>query len=186
MFIQTEDTPNQNTLKFIPEKTVLDSTIGSLQYKKGDDTSSSPLAERILQIEGVEAVLLGSDFISVTKHNDFDWYILKPSILGVIVENFVNGISVYKGDSSNSSEKEFSDSISKQIHEIINDRVRPSVAMDGGDIKFEYFENGIVYVSMHGACSGCPSSTATLKSGIENMLRYYVPEVEEVRQFEGN
>lgn len=181
MFIQTEDTPNPNTLKFIPGQPVLLESVGVVDYKKGADVSSSPLAKRLLQVDGVEGVFLGSDFLSITKNDTFDWYVLKPSILGVIMEHFVNGLPVYNGEGS----KQYNDDdpIARQIRGIIDTKVRPSVAMDGGDIQFESFEDGVVYLSMYGACSGCPSSTATLKSGIENMLKYYVPEVHEVRQY---
>lgn len=184
MFIQTEDTPNPSTLKFIPGKTVLDSSSSTVEFKTKSLTESSPLAKRLFQVEGIEGVLLGSDFISITKNEKFDWYILKPSILGIIMEHFVNGLPIYNASDKSEIDDSLLDPITKQIKEIINEKVRPSVAMDGGDIKFESFKDGIVYLSMHGACSGCPSSSATLKSGIENMLRYYVPEVQEVRQYE--
>ena len=181
MFIQTEDTPNPSTLKFMPGQTVLHDGLSVVDYKKGSDTSTSPLAKRLLQMDGVEGVFLGGDFLSITKNDSFDWYVLKPSILGVIMEHFINGIPVYNGEAAIDHLDD--DPLSRQIREIVNTRVRPSVAMDGGDIQFESFEDGVVYLSMYGACSGCPSSTATLKSGIENMLKYYVPEVQEVRQY---
>jgi Fe-S cluster biogenesis protein NfuA len=181
LFIQTEDTPNPNALKFIPGQAVLSGDIGVVDYKKGADVSSSPLAKRLFQIDGVDGVFLGSDFLSITKSEKFDWYVLKPSILGVIMEHFINGIPVYNGSGEQTHSDD--DPLSRQIREIIDTKVRPSVAMDGGDIQFESFEDGVVYLSMYGACSGCPSSTATLKSGIENMLKYYVPEVQEVRQY---
>lgn len=183
MFIQTEETPNPQTLKFLPEKPVLDGASGvrSLEFKKNQDASSCPLAKRLLLVEGIEGVFLSADYLSITKREDFDWYVLKPSVLGLLMEHFVNGLPIYNGNDV--AKNDDSDPVVKQIREIIDTRVRPSVAMDGGDITFESFEDGIVYLKLQGACSGCPSSSATLKSGIENMLKYYVPEVQEVRQY---
>lgn len=183
MFIQTEETPNPQALKFIPESPVLSEDFGkrSLEFKKNENTSSSPLAKRLLTVEGIEGIFFSKDYISVTKQESFDWYVLKPVILGLLMEHFINELPVYTGDTVEI--KEESDPLIKQIREIIDTRVRPSVAMDGGDITFESFKDGIVYLKLQGACSGCPSSTATLKSGIENMLKYYVPEVQEVCQY---
>lgn len=180
MFIQTEETPNPQTLKFIPEKSVLSEDLGirSLEFKRSQDAAVSPLAKRLLFVEGIEGVFFSVDYISITKHESFDWYVLKPVILGLLMEHFINGLPIYTGNVLEVVEE--SDPIIKQIREIIDTRVRPSVAMDGGDITFESFKDGIVYLKLQGACSGCPSSTATLKSGIENMLKYYVPEVQEV------
>lgn len=183
MFIQTEETPNPLTLKFIPEQPVLSKDFGvrSLEYKKNQDTSESPLASRLLEVDGIEGVFFALDYISITKKDVSDWYVLKPLIIGIIMEHFINNVPVYNGNII--SVEEESDPIIKQIREIIDTRVRPSVAMDGGDITFESFKDGVVYLKLKGACSGCPSSTATLKSGIENMLKYYVPEVQEVSQY---
>lgn len=183
MFIQTEETPNPDSLKFIPGRVVLGS--GTESFKSGEDCARSPFAKRLLSIDGVIGVFFGSDFITITKEADRDWYLLKPSIIGVIMEHFVAALPVIIETSDAvvpSAEDE--DPIVQQIKELIDTRVRPAVAQDGGDILFHSFENGIVYLKMQGACSGCPSSTATLKSGIENMLRYYIPEVEEVRAIE--
>ncbi len=184
MFIQTEETPNPQTLKFLPEKPVLDHASGvrALEFKKNQDTSTCPLAKRLLFVEGVEGVFFSTDYLSITKHEDFDWYVLKPVILGLLMEHFINDLPIYNG--SVAAEIHDSDPIIKQIREIIDTRVRPSVAQDGGDITFESFKDGVVYLKLQGACSGCPSSSATLKSGIENMLKYYVPEVQEVRQYD--
>lgn len=182
MFIQTEDTPNPNSLKFLPGHDVL-GDIDPMFFQTGDQCSSSPFAKRILNITGVTAVMLGRDFITVTKKDEVEWYVLKPSILGMIMELFVNNLPVII-ESNISSQTSDDDPIQLQIKEILDTRVRPAVAQDGGDIVFDSFKDGIVYLKMHGACSGCPSSSATLKSGIENMLRYYVPEVLEVRQIE--
>lgn len=184
MFIQTEETPNPQTLKFLPGRQVLDSASGvySLEFKKNQDASSCPLAKRLLLIEGIEGVFLSTDYLSITKRENHDWYVLKPAVLGVLMEHFINGLPIYDGNAAAITIDD-TDPITKQIREIIDKRVRPSVAMDGGDITFETFQDGIVYLKLQGACSGCPSSSATLKSGIENMLKYYVPEVKEVRQY---
>lgn len=183
MFIQTEETPNPDSLKFIPGRTVLEA--GTASFSTLDECHRSPFARRLLSVDGVEAVFFGSDFITITKAIDQDWYILKPSIIGIIMEQFVTGLPVLIDTSETLSAQDAeTDPIVQQIKELIDTRVRPAVAQDGGDILFHSFENGIVYLKMQGACSGCPSSTATLKSGIENMLRYYIPEVEEVRAVE--
>lgn len=180
MFIQTEATPNPETLKFMPGRLVL--AEGTASFAKGDSCSTSPLARRLLEIEGVEGVFYGSDFITITKNPEFDWYILKPAILGLIMENFVANLPVITtAQEATAPLHSDEDPISAQIRELIETRVRPAVAQDGGDITFCSFEEGVVYVKLQGACSGCPSSSATLKSGIESMLRYYVPEVLEVK-----
>lgn len=184
MFIQTEATPNPDSLKFIPGRIVM--TTGTASYTTVADCYNSPLAKRLLEISDIRGVFFGSDFITLTKSPDADWYVLKPSIIGIIMEHFVANLPVINESATNASvtSNEDDDDIVKQIRELIDTRVRPAVAQDGGDILFHSFENGIVFLKMQGACSGCPSSTATLKSGIENMLRYYVPEVEEVRAIE--
>lgn len=183
MFIQTEQTPNPATLKFLPGREVL---AGSPVNFAGpqDATGRSPLAERLFGIDGVTGVFFGRDFVTITKEDHLDWYLLKPAILGAIMEHFTAGRPVLTEaaearDAGGPAEED--DEIVAQIKELIDTRVRPAVAQDGGDIVFEGFEDGIVYLQMHGACSGCPSSTMTLKSGIENMLRHFVPEVREVR-----
>ncbi|MCC6597909.1 MAG: NifU family protein [Alphaproteobacteria bacterium] len=185
MFIQTEATPNPATIKFLPGQAVL--TRGSAEFKAGQDTACAPLAKRLFTLQGVEGVFLGGDFVSVSKAEDTDWVMLKPMILGVLMEHFSTGQPVVTEDFYDQKNKDEAESggapdeISLQIIELIDTRVRPMVMMDGGDIAFDRFEDGIVYLRMHGACSGCPSSTATLKSGIENMLRHFIPEVLEVR-----
>ena len=143
----------------------------------------SPLAEKLFGIDGVRGVFLGHDFISVTKDADQEWYVLKPSILGIIMEHYTIGqpILYHQATALPAVEAGEDDAVVTQIKELLDTRVRPAVAQDGGDIVFHGFENGIVYLAMQGACAGCPSSTATLKMGIENMLRHYVPEVIEVR-----
>jgi Fe-S cluster biogenesis protein NfuA len=182
MFIQTEETPNPLTLKFLPGRPVMEK--GMWECKTLEDSSASPLAHRLMLIEGITAVFFGSDFITVTKSADINWYVLKPHILGVIMEFYLSGqelFKVYQEPLSPPSHFEEDDPIVIQIQELLDLRIRPAVAMDGGDITFERFEEGIVYVRLKGSCAGCPSSTATLKSGIENTLRHYIPEVQEVR-----
>ena len=183
MFIQTEDTPNPLTIKFLPGKEVMKS--GTADFKNKDLSANSPLASRLFDVEGIDGVFLGSDFISVTKKKDEEWFSLKPSVLGKIMEHYASGEAVLLVNSSDESNVDIDESDTvQQIKKLLETRVRPAVAMDGGDIQFESFEDGIVTLLMKGACSGCPSSTATLKMGIENMLRHYIPEVTEVRAAE--
>ncbi|MGC6519579.1 MAG: NifU family protein [Candidatus Puniceispirillaceae bacterium] len=180
MFIQTQDTPNPATLKFIPGVPVMDS--GTADFPAEDSAGSSPLARRLFQIDGVRGVFLGGDFVAVTKDEALDWFALKPSILAGIMEHYASGMPVIEagtGDAGGVDDED--DDIVQQIKQLLDTRVRPAVAMDGGDIVFQNFDEGIVTLQMRGACQGCPSSTATLKMGIENMLRHYIPEVREVR-----
>jgi Fe-S cluster biogenesis protein NfuA len=179
MFIQTEQTPNPATLKFLPGRAVMES--GTADFPSPDAARRSPLAERLFGIEGVTGVFLGSDFVTITKDADKDWQLVKPSVLGVIMEHFTSGRPVINADASADAAAGEEDEVVTQIRELLDTRVRPAVAQDGGDIIFHKFEDGIVYLHMQGSCSGCPSSTATLKAGIENMLRHYIPEVMEVR-----
>ena len=180
MFIQTEQTPNPATLKFLPGRAVMPE--GTASFATQEEAEQSPLAARLFEIEGVTGVFFGNDFISVSKIEEREWFLLKPSILGVIMEHFVSGQPLLTGDSdSGHADHGDGDEVSSQIKELLDTRVRPAVAQDGGDIVFQGFERGVVYLRMQGACSGCPSSTATLKMGIENMLRHYIPEVVEVR-----
>ncbi|MEQ9812927.1 MAG: NifU family protein [Azospirillaceae bacterium] len=183
MFIQTEQTPNPATLKFLPGQAVLGS--GSANFTGPDEAAVSPLAQRLFEIDGVTGVFLGADFVTITKVEDKDWYLLKPAILGTIMEHFTAGRPVMlnggSGATAASSVGEDDDEIVVQIKELLDTRVRPAVAQDGGDIVFQGFDDGVVYLHMQGACSGCPSSTMTLKAGIENLLRHYIPEVQEVR-----
>ena len=181
MFIQTEQTPNPATLKFLPGRVVLEQ--GTADFPDVEAAQRSPLARRLFEVEGVERVFLGSDFITVTKAATQDWQIMKPAVLGGIMEHFTSGEAVLlpeaATDAPASAEEE--DEIVAQIKELLDTRIRPAVAQDGGDIVFHSYEDGVVYLHMQGSCSGCPSSTATLKMGIENLLRHYVPEVVEVR-----
>jgi Fe-S cluster biogenesis protein NfuA len=181
MFIQTEQTPNPATLKFLPGRAVM--ARGVADFTEPENTGSSPLARRLFEVDGVTGVFFGSDFITVTKAAGQDWYVLKPAVLGAIMEHYMSGDPVMAPEAALEDEAagDEDDAIVKQIRELIETRVRPAVAQDGGDIIFRGFERGVVYLHMRGACSGCPSSTVTLKNGIENLLRYYVPEVVEVR-----
>lgn len=184
MFIQTEETPNPATLKFLPGIPVLES--GTLDFASQADSSRSPLAKRLFGLTGVNRVFLASDFVSVSKADDTDWSMLKPMVLALLMDHFSTGQPVIDQSAAPPAEvkKPEDDEITSQIKELLDERVRPMVAMDGGDIVFDRFEDGVVYLHMQGACAGCPSSTMTLKSGIENMLRHYIPEVQEVRPAE--
>ena len=182
MFIQTESTPNPATLKFLPGQTVLD--MGTADFPTADTAGKSPLALRIFAIDGVAGVFFGNDFITVTKADAVLWEHVKPAILGAIMEHFQSGQPVIEGEQATSGHASHDgpdEAIVNQIKELLDTRVRPAVAQDGGDITFHGFDRGIVYLHMQGACAGCPSSTLTLKMGIENLLRHYIPEVVEVR-----
>ena len=189
MFIQTEDTPNPATLKFLPGKDVVGPDGRVREYSRGDDVADAPMAEMLFMIPDVHRIFFGADYISVTRGEDAQWKHLKPAILGAIMDFYVAGGTplldqlqsgeveerVYEGETLE---------IVEQIKELIELRVRPAVAQDGGDIVFKHFDDqdGIVYLEMRGACAGCPSSTMTLKHGIENLLKHYVPEVNAVEQ----
>lgn len=182
MYIQTEQTPNPATQKFLPGRSVL--AHGTADFPTADSAARSPLAKRLFEVEGVAGVFLGSDFVTVTKTAEADWLLLKPMVLHALMDHFVSGASALEeadraGQPATAAEED--DEIVAQIKELLETRVRPAVAADGGDITFQGFENGVVYLNMRGSCSGCPSSTLTLKAGIENMLRHYIPEVIEVR-----
>jgi len=182
MFIQTEPTPNPATLKFIPGRPVLGE--GTADYRSPEEAADSPLAQRLFEIEGVTGVFLGADFISVTK-GDVEWQHLKPAILGAIMEHFISGAPVLGSAGANDmagvNYDPKDEEVVMTIKELIETRVRPAVAQDGGDITFHGYRDGIVYLHMRGACAGCPSSTATLRHGIENLLRHFCPEVQEVQ-----
>ncbi len=182
MFIQTEATPNPATLKFIPGRDVL--TDGTADFRSKGDAAASPLATRLFAIDGVDGVFLGSDFISVTK-GDIEWQHLKPMILGAIMEHYMSGAPITAEEDANDSAAESYDPEDEgtvaTIKELLETRVRPAVAQDGGDITFSGFRDGVVYLHMRGACSGCPSSTATLRHGIENLLKHFCPDVQAVQ-----
>jgi Fe-S cluster biogenesis protein NfuA len=182
MFIQTESTPNPATLKFLPGQTVMQ--VGTADFPGLDAAQASPLARRIFATGEVTGVFLGPDFVTVTKAEAADWAHIKPAILGAIMEHFQSGQPVIEGEAGAVAHAEHSGEdadIVVQIKELLDTRVRPAVAQDGGDITFHGFDRGVVYLHMQGACAGCPSSTMTLKMGIENLLRHYIPEVTEVR-----
>lgn len=182
MFIQTEQTPNPSVLKFLPGQPILES--GTASFQSSAEAGQSPLAQRLFTLAGVAGVFLGNDFVSVTRDDVTDWSMLKPMVLSALMEHLataqpimlaeavkIDGNAIVDGD----------DEIVVQIKQLLEERVRPAVMQDGGDIVFDRFEDGVVYLQMQGACAGCPSSTMTLKSGIENMLKHYVLEVLEVR-----
>ncbi|GGX65163.1 iron transporter [Tateyamaria omphalii] len=183
MFIQTESTPNPATLKFLPGQSVLD--MGTADFPTADAADKSPLAKRVFAVEGVTGVFFGTDFVTVTKADAVDWDHIKPALLGAIMEHFQSGQPVMDeghAPASGHAEHDGEDAaVVGQIKELLDSRVRPAVAQDGGDITFHGFDRGVVYLHMQGACAGCPSSTLTLKMGIENLLRHYIPEVTEVR-----
>ena len=182
MFIQTEQTPNPATLKFLPGCTVMPK--GTANFTDAAAARVSPLAERLFSLPEVCGAFFGADFITVTKRQEADWYHLKPALLAAIMEHFTTGrpVMLTEGGAADALDAEVEDDeIVSAIKELLETRVRPAVAQDGGDIIFYDYEDGVVYLHMQGSCSGCPSSTATLKAGIENMLRHYIPEVVEVR-----
>ena len=182
MFIQTESTPNPATLKFLPGQTVLE--VGTADFPGAESAQTSPLAARLFGVDGVTGVFFGTDFVTVTKADGLDWAHLKPALLGAIMDHYQSGAPVMGAGAAQVAHKagdgEDAEIVS-QIKELLDTRVRPAVAQDGGDITFHGFDRGVVYLHMQGACAGCPSSTLTLKMGIENLLRHYIPEVTEVR-----
>jgi Fe-S cluster biogenesis protein NfuA len=186
MFIQTEATPNPASLKFLPGRQVL--ATGTAEYRSAGDAVDSPLAERLFAVNGVGGVFFGSDFITVTKTGG-EWQHLKPAILGAIMEHFMSGAPVVvKPRDAEDGEEFFAPEDAEtveMIKELIDSRVRPAVANDGGDITFRGFRDGVVFLNMRGSCAGCPSSTATLKHGIERLLRHYIPDVREIQEAVG-
>ena len=182
MFIQTESTPNPATLKFLPGQTVLET--GTADFPTAESAAGAPLPERLFAVDGVTGVFLGTDFVTVTKADGAAWDHLKPALLGAIMEHAQSGAPALGGGETaggHAAHDGEDAEIVGQIVELLDTRVRPAVAQDGGDITFHGFERGVVYLHMQGACAGCPSSTLTLKMGIENLLRHYIPEVTEVR-----
>lgn len=181
MFIQTENTPNPNSLKFMPDGDVING-FEPLNILRESTENRSPLAKELFQNNKITQVFIGYDFITITKTDDADWSLIKPEIIMVMMNYFISGRKVIEDQNKGSGVAIEEDPLSAQIREIIEHRVRPSVAQDGGDIVFRRFENGVVFVELYGACSGCPSSSITLKNGIESMLKHYVPEVLAVEQ----
>jgi len=183
MFIETELTPNPETLKFLPGKTLLDQ--GSVDFPEPESAEKSPLARGLFGITGVRGVFIGYDFVTVTKDPDLDWQDLKSDILAALMQFFMTGAPVVEEGAIVDTIEEATGEdaeIVNQIRELLDQKIRPAVAQDGGDIVYHGFKEGIVYLRMQGSCAGCPSASMTLKSGIENLLKYYVPEVVEVRQ----
>ena len=179
MFIQTEETPNPNTLKFFPGADVCpDKTVFITNF---EEAQKYQLASILFEIQDIKTIMLGNDFISITKEENEDWEILKPQIFSVIVDYFVSGKTI-ENTNEEDDDEEPSDQISKDIKKIIDEKVRPAVMQDGGNVIFKKFEDGVVYLKLQGACSGCPSAEITLKDGIENMLQYYFSEVQKVEQ----
>jgi Fe-S cluster biogenesis protein NfuA len=182
MFIETEGTPNPATLKFLPGRDVLAGH--TADFPDADAALISPLAHTLFGLPGVARVFLGADFVTVTKTGDAEWQALRPQVLGAIMEHFTAGLPVmselaqFEAEDVQPEDAE----IVEQIKELLDQRVRPAVASDGGDIIFRGFRDGVVSLKMQGSCAGCPSSTATLKHGIENLLKHYIPEVQSVRQ----
>jgi len=183
MFIQTESTPNPASLKFLPGREVLGA--GTAEYRTVEEAEESPLAARLFGVDGVGGVFLGSDFVTVTKSTG-EWQHLKPAVLGAIMEHFMSGMPIVRQAQASDEGSEFFDPADAEtvatIKELIETRVRPAVANDGGDITFRGFRDGVVFLNMRGSCAGCPSSTATLKHGIENLLRHFVPEVQGIEE----
>lgn len=189
MFIETETTPNPATLKFLPGEAVM--TNGTREFRDEEDAAASPLAAALFDLGDVTGVFYGRDFVSVTAAPGVDWSALKPQVVALLLDHFITGAPLFAGPDASgivvpAEDDEFADDpadadVVAQIRELIETRVRPAVANDGGDIVYRGFREGVVFLTMQGACSGCPSSTATLKNGIETLLRHYVPEVTEVR-----
>jgi Fe-S cluster biogenesis protein NfuA len=185
MFIETEGTPNPATLKFLPGRDVLG--LSTADFASPASATRSPLATALFALPGVARVFFGGDFVTVTKDDQISWQALKPQVLGVIMDHFVAGHAVLEHEGGGLDEEDVDESdreVVDQIKELLDTRVRPAVAGDGGDIVFRGYRDGIVRLHMQGSCSGCPSSSATLKHGIENMLKHYVPEVVAVEQVE--
>lgn len=183
MFIQTEQTPNPATLKFLPGRPVMES--GVADFTDPEAAAQSPLARHLFELGGITGVFFGADFVTVTKAEDAEWQVIKPQVLGAIMDHYTSGQPILAGEAVAEEAEVLEDDdvdpeVVEQIKELLETRVRPAVAQDGGDIVYKGFKEGTVYLHMRGACAGCPSSTMTLKMGIENMLRHYVPEVSQV------
>ncbi|NXQ81179.1 NFU1 protein, partial [Nyctibius grandis] len=183
MFIQTQDTPNPNSLKFIPGKEVLESR--TMEFSTPAAAFCSPLARQLFKIEGVKSVFFGPDFITITKESeDLDWNLLKPDIYATIMDFFASGLPVVTDEAprTDTAASEEDDEVVLMIKELLDTRIRPTVQEDGGDVIYKGFEDGIVQLKLQGSCTSCPSSIITLKNGIQNMLQFYIPEVEGVEQ----
>ncbi len=182
MFIQTELTPNPATIRFLPGQTIIEDGTANFTSKEAAQ-ARSPLALRLFNVEGVIGVFLGTDFITVTRSSEIEWDVLQPLVTAAIMDHFQSGEAILINKEPKEQAQD-DDAVVLKIKELLDTRIRPAVAMDGGDIVFDSFEDGVVYLHMQGACAGCPSATLTLKSGVENLLRHYIPEVTEVRPVE--
>ncbi|XP_075391646.1 NFU1 iron-sulfur cluster scaffold homolog, mitochondrial isoform X2 [Tenrec ecaudatus] len=180
MFIQTQATPNPNSLKFIPGRPVLETR--TMDFPTPASAFRSPLARQLFRIEGVKSVFLGPDFITVTKSEELDWNLLKPDIYAAVMDFFASGLPLVTEETASEAGSEEDDEVVAMIKELLDTRIRPTVQEDGGDVIFRGFEDGIVQLKLQGSCTSCPSSIITLKSGIQNMLQFYIPEVEGVEQ----
>ncbi|XP_068594504.1 NFU1 iron-sulfur cluster scaffold homolog, mitochondrial [Brachionichthys hirsutus] len=184
MFVQTQDTPNPNSLKFLPGCIVLES--GTMNFSSPRDAYSSPLVKQLFRVDGVESVLLGPDFITISRTNEnIEWKVIKPDLFAAIMDFFSSGLPVVNEDSqpnTDTAPSEDDDEVVAMIKELLDTRIRPTVQEDGGDVLYRGFEDGVVKLKLQGACTSCPSSIITLKNGIQNMLQFYVPEVESVEQ----
>lgn len=184
MFVQTQDTPNPNSLKFLPGRTVLDS--GTMNFAGPRDAFSSPLARQLFRIDGVKSVFFGPDFITITKADvEMEWKVIKPDVFAAIMDFFTSGLPVVNEDSKPSPDtapSDDDDEVVAMIKELLDTRIRPTVQEDGGDVVYRGFEDGVVKLKLQGSCTSCPSSIVTLKNGIQNMLQFYVPEVDSVEQ----
>ncbi|XP_026198163.1 NFU1 iron-sulfur cluster scaffold homolog, mitochondrial [Anabas testudineus] len=184
MFVQTQDTPNPNSLKFLPGRTVLEA--GTMNFAGPRDAYCSPLARQLFRIDGVKSVFLGPDFITITKSDaNMEWKVIKPDVFAAIMDFFTSGLPVVNEDSKPSADTALSDDddeVVAMIKELLDTRIRPTVQEDGGDVLYRGFEDGVVKLKLQGSCTSCPSSIVTLKNGIQNMLQFYVPEVESVEQ----
>ncbi|KAI0982478.1 hypothetical protein GJ496_003945 [Pomphorhynchus laevis] len=187
LYVQTENTPNPNSVKFLPGKPVL--TSGTIEFRDKSEAKKSNFVSRLFFVDGVKSVMLGSDFVTITKQNEVDWALMRPEIFSIFMDFFAkhNSESIIseKQDKNDKNERNLSPEnadIVRRITELLDNRIRPMIQRDGGDVQFIDFSNGVVSLEMKGACVGCPSSTVTLKHGIENMIKYYIPEVSEVNQ----
>ncbi|XP_037536447.1 NFU1 iron-sulfur cluster scaffold homolog, mitochondrial isoform X1 [Nematolebias whitei] len=184
MFVQTQDTPNPNSLKFLPGRTVLQE--GTMNFASARDAYCSPLARQLFRIDGVKSVFLGPDFITITRTNEnMEWRVIKPDVYATIMDFFTSGLPVVSEDSKPSADtapSEDDDEVVAMIKELLDTRIRPTVQEDGGDIVYRGFDDGVVKLKLQGSCTSCPSSVVTLKNGIQNMLQFYIPEVESVEE----
>lgn len=184
MFVQTQDTPNPNSMKFLPGRIVLET--GTMNFAGPRDAYCSPLARQLFRIDGVKSVFLGPDFITITKSDaNMEWKVIKPDVFAAIMDFFTTGLPVINDDSKPSADtapSDDDDEVVAMIKELLDTRIRPTVQEDGGDVVYRGFEDGVVKLKLQGSCTSCPSSIITLKSGIQNMLQFYVPEVESVEQ----